>query len=173
MVWGRFAVPNVSVIPACLEERLALTAPGVGSGTDASIFECYGGWHYRNKHATIKTMHHTLACPNTDFHFSCSHSCPCGKQYQSSCSLMHLRPMHSYKFHGNEPQLQFTKSRYAAPGNTAARPWVVPKQDSGNGDGDGDVPATNTALGDKQTVELADIWRNVNVKTKGIGMRGK
>jgi hypothetical protein len=80
--------------------------------------------------------------------------------------------MHSYKFHGNEQQLQFTKTRYAAPGPTATRPWVVPKQDSGNGDGDVDVPATHTAIGDEQTVELADIWRNVDVKTKGKGMKG-
>jgi len=139
-------------------------------GTAASIFECYGGWHYRNHHATIKTMHHTLACPNTDFHFSCSKSCPCGKKYQTSCSLVHLRPMHSYKYHGTEPQLQIMKTRYAAPGDTAARPVLQKDTGDGNGGGGG-IPATNKIMaGDEQIVELADIWRNV--KTKGAGMKG-
>ena len=62
MVWGRFAVPNISALPHCLESQFYDNTSSSGSDKSGSgsIFSCYGGWESRNNHNTIKSMHHTL-----------------------------------------------------------------------------------------------------------------
>ena len=138
MTWGRFAVPMVAGHPDCLEVKHNKTAGG--NGRDMSIFECYGGFYYKNNQNTIKTMHSTMACPNTDFHFSCCKTCPCGKKYQNHCFLMHLRPIHSYKYKGTEPELAEMYARYEQPG-------VLPN---------------SADVGETHRNELADIWRSAD-----------
>ena len=100
---GRQAVPNISALPDCLERRFR---SGYG------IFGCYGSWAFRNRQSTIKSMHHTMACPSTDFHHACSRTCICGKRFQQYCSLLHMRPLHAYHTRGDADSLQRSKQMY-------------------------------------------------------------
>lgn len=160
MVWGRFAVPNVSSIPFCLQQQYH---------HERSIFGCYGGWHFKNKHNTRKTMHHTLSCPNTDFHFACCSACPCGRKYQPTCSLIHLRPMHSYHYKGTEEPLQKVRRRYVD---------VFIHHNSSNNNKSNIHVNMDVEINDNLHVELADVWydamkqldeakaNNIEAKTK-------
>jgi hypothetical protein len=144
MVWARFAVPNVSVIPDCLADQFAL---------NRSIFGCYGGMHYKNNHNTIKTMHHMMSCPSTDFHFACCSACPCGKKYQSSCLLIHLRPMHSYKYKGNEQMLQQLARKYLGKSDPYSH----------------SNPNSSHTAAPAMRMELADIWSTWTGTGTGTG----
>lgn len=103
IVLGRFSVPNISAIPGCLETRFI---------DRRLVFACYAGWDFRTKHNTIKAMHHSVSCPNTDFHFACTSSCACKRKYQAHCSLLHLRPLHAYSFKGSEKSVQKRANMY-------------------------------------------------------------
>ena len=144
MVWGRYAVPNTSSIPECLEDRVLST--NITTAHYKTIFDCYGGYHFKNRHNTIKTMHQAMSCPSTDFHFACCSACPCGKKWQSKCSLIHLRPMHSYNYRGDDAQVDLQK---------LAQYYM----------GSGSIKGSKSEMvDDPMRIELADIWRDPGTK---------
>jgi hypothetical protein len=83
VVFGRFAVNNISELHSCLRSTFE---------ANLTAFSCYDSWQTGARHSTIKSMHHTFACPSTDFHFSCTAVCNCKRQSQKKCALFHLRP---------------------------------------------------------------------------------
>ena len=114
-------------------------------------------------------MHHTLSCPNTDFHFACCSACPCGRKYQPTCSLIHLRPMHSYHYKGTEEPLQKVRRRYVD---------VFIDHNSSNNNKSNIHVNMDVEINDNLHVELADVWydamkqldeakaNNIEAKTK-------
>ena len=86
IVFGRFAVNNVSNLSECLSRRYE---------ERVSIFPCYGTWKTGARHSTFKSMHHSFACPSTDFHFACTGVCTCRRKGQGNCALFHFRPLYS------------------------------------------------------------------------------
>ena len=86
IVFGRLAVNNVSNLSECLRKRFEQRV---------SIFPCYGNWNTGARHSTFKSMHHSYACPSTDFHFACTGVCACKRKGQGNCALFHFRPLYS------------------------------------------------------------------------------
>ena len=86
IVFGRLAVNNISNLSKCLEKRYEQRV---------SMFPCYGKWNTGARHSTFKSMHHSFACPSTDFHFACTGVCACKRKGQGNCALFHFRPLYS------------------------------------------------------------------------------